>query len=173
MCLLVSCLVLFNSSSFQLSSVSCTASSHKLLSIMPPSHFVRTEPGPTLSTSRAPHSRMRASDYGPDDDEEDNDWEEPISQPGQYPVTASTSSSVGRTLPRQLDPEFYARILRASDPEADFQVPIRAKWLHFSQLEPGHIFMINRPGWTVSRSRASQKRLRGGEDQPCNGGWNR
>ena len=101
------------------------------------------------------------------------DWEVPISQPGQYPVTASTSSSVGRTLPRQLDPEFYARILRSSEPEAEFQVPIRAKWLHFSQLEPGHIFMINRPSWTVARSRASQKRLRGGEDQPCNGGWNR
>ena len=110
-----------------------------------------------------------------DDDEPDEeaDWEVPIAQPGQYPVTASTSSSVGRTLPRQLDPEFYARILRSNDPEAEFQVPIRAKWLHFSQLEPGHIFMINRPNWTIARSRASQKRLRGGEDQPCNGGWNR
>ena len=107
------------------------------------------------------------------DDAGEADWQVPILQPGQYPVTASTSLSVGRTLPRQLDPEFYARILRSSEPEADFQVPIRAKWLHFSQLEPGHIFMINRPGWTVARSRASQKRLRGGEDQPCNGGWNR
>merc|ERR1740124_560342 len=117
----------------------------------------------------------RESGDGDGDDYEagEADWEVPISQPGQYPVTASPSSSVGRTLPRQLDPEFYARILRSSEPEADFQVPIRAKWLHFSQLEPGHIFMINRPSWTVARSRASQKRLRGGEDQPCNGGWNR
>ena len=119
--------------------------------------------------------RDRESGDGDGDDYEagEADWEVPISQPGQYPVTASTSSSVGRTLPRQLDPEFYARILQSSEPEAEFQVPIRAKWLHFSQLEPGHIFVINRPGWTVARSRASQKRLRGGEDQPCNGGWNR
>ena len=123
----------------------------------------------------ATRSMRRESGDGDGDDYEagEADWEVPISQPGQYPVTASTSSSVGRTLPRQLDPEFYARILRSSEPEAEFQVPIRAKWLHFSQLEPGHIFMINRPSWTVARSRASQKRLRGGEDQPCNGGWNR
>jgi hypothetical protein len=113
------------------------------------------------------------SDNGDGYDAGETDWEVPISQPGQYPVMASTSSSVGRTQPRQLDPEFYARILQSSDPEADFQVPIRAKLLHFSQLEPGHIFRINRPGWTVASSRASQKRLRGGEDQPCNGGWNR
>ena len=103
-----------------------------------------------------------------------------LTVPRQAPPQASNSQLADQLLVRysrvcvaQLDATFYARILQSSDPEGEFGVPIRTEWLHFSQLEPGHMFLINRPSWNVATSRASQKRNRDGEDQLPFGGWNR
>ena len=87
--------------------------------------------------------------------------------------SVSTGSVVCQTRPRQLDAEFYARILQSSNPEAEFSVPVREEWLHYSQLEPGHMFLINRSGWATADFRSSQTRGRSREDRLINGGWNR
>ena len=92
--------------------------------------------------------------------------------PDAFALVATSNARVGRTLPRQLDPELYACILRSTNPEHDFQVPVRAEWLHYTQLQSGHIFLINRPGWNNASTRSAQKRMRVAEDQ-LPGGWNR
>tara|TARA_B110001452_G_scaffold204610_1_gene174573 strand:- start:477 stop:1718 length:1242 start_codon:yes stop_codon:yes gene_type:complete len=90
----------------------------------------------------------------------------------QQQPRAVTDGPVGQTLPRQLDADFYSRILAAPDPAAAYGVPVREDFLHFSVLAPGHIYVISRAGWDGAPNRGAQKRLRDSEDQSP-GGWNR
>ena len=114
-------------------------------------------------------------------------------------LLADVNSTIGKSLPRQLDPDHYALILASTDPIRQFGlrghsntstagvtaspgsptaghrftgVPIRSTFLLHSHVEPGMIYMIDRPSWHGAINRSAQKRQRDGEDQ-MPGGWNR